>query len=102
MRGEVLGTLPGTPLVRKIGALAVEVGLSNMLRHAEGTTLTVDCTTPGVMVLTNDGRPPSEEIQEVGGLSNLRRRVEEEAGRMEVQSSPVFSLTVDMRRANPR
>ena len=101
-RIEVLGTLPGTPLVRKIGALAVEVGLSNMLRHAEGTTLTVDCTTPGVMVLTNDGRPPSEEIQEGGGLGNLRRRVEEEGGRMEVQSSPVFSLTVDMRRANPQ
>ena len=93
-RIEVKGTLPRTAPLLKLGALAVEVGLSNMLRHADGTVLTVDCTTPGVMVLTNDGTPPEGEIQEGGGLGNLRRRVEEEGCRMEIRSSPVFSLTL--------
>lgn len=97
-RIEVRGSLPRTQPLRKLGALAVEVGLSNMLRHAEGTVLTVDCTTPGVMILTNDGNPPAGAIQEGGGLGNLRRRVEEEGGRMEVCAVPVFSLTVDVRK----
>ena len=97
-RIEVKGALPRTAPLLKLGALAVEVGLSNMLRHADGTVLTVDCPTPGVTVLTNDGRPPEGEIQEGGGLGNLRRRVEEEECRMEIRSSPVFSLTVDTRK----
>ncbi len=97
-RIEVKGVLPRTAPLLKLGALAVEVGLSNMLRHADGTVLTVDCTTPGVMVLTNDGRPPEGEIQEGGGLGNLRRRVEEEGCRLEIRSAPVFSLTVDARK----
>ena len=97
-RIEVLGRLPETGPLRRLGALAVEVGLSNMLRHAEGTVLTVDCRTPGVLILTNDGRPPEGEIQEGGGLGNLRRRIEEEGGRMTILSAPAFSLTVDVRR----
>ena len=97
-RIEVKGALPRTAPLLKLGALAIEVGLSNMLRHADGTVLTVDCTTPGVMVLTNDGRPPEREIQEGGGLGNLRRRVEEEGCRMEIRSVPAFSLTVDTRK----
>ena len=45
-----------------------------------------------------DETVPEGEIQEGGGLGNLRRRVEEEECRMEIRSSPVFSLTVDTRK----
>ena len=95
---EVLGALPSAPPYREIGALALEIGLSNMLKHTDGEVLTVDCTTSGKMILTNDGTPPSGPIVEGGGLGNLRRRVEGEGGTMTVESAPRFRLTIEMKR----
>ena len=69
-----------------------------MLKHTDGEVLTVDCTTSGKMILTNDGTPPSGPIVEGGGLGNLRRRVEEEGGTMTVESAPRFRLTIEMKR----
>ncbi len=95
---EILGALPSAPPYREIGALALEIGLSNMLKHTDGEVLTVDCTTSGKMILTNDGTPPSGPIVEGGGLGNLRRRVEGEGGTMTVESAPRFKLTIEMKR----
>ena len=69
-----------------------------MLKHTDGEVLTVDCTTSGKMILTNDGTPPSGPIVEGGGLGNLRRRVEGEGGTMTVESAPRFRLTIEMKR----
>ncbi|MGN0745189.1 MAG: sensor histidine kinase [Aristaeellaceae bacterium] len=73
--------------------------LTNTVRHAGGTSLHIRMALQGGWVravLTNDGTPPSGEIREGGGLSALRRRVEAAGGRMQVQSAPFFSLSIDI------
>ena len=40
----------------------------------------------------NNGRAPEAEIKETGGLKNLRQRVGEIGGIMEVRSSPAFEM----------
>lgn len=77
--------------------MAIRECTSNCIRHAGGTKIFADCRiTAGtvVLTLTNDGRAPEAPIQEGGGLSGLRRRVEQAAGRMTVESCPRFALTV--------
>ena len=44
----------------------------------------------------NDGSCPTKEIVEGGGLSSLRRKIEEAGGRMTVGSTPSFVLTVTL------
>lgn len=73
--------------------------LTNTVRHAGGTELRIRITLRDGWVcaaLTNDGRPPDGEIREGGGLSALRRLVEDSGGRMHVQSTPGFALRVEI------
>ena len=49
-----------------------------------------------VLTLTNDGRVPEAPIQEGGGLSGLRRRVEQMQGTMLIESRPRFTLTIKL------
>ena len=49
-----------------------------------------------VLTLTNDGRVPEAPIQEGGGRSGLRRRVEQASGQMTVESRPRFALTITL------
>ena len=73
--------------------------LTNTVRHAGGTELRIHVTLRGgwvCAILTNDGRPPEREIREGGGLSALRRLVEDSGGRMHVQSAPAFALRVEI------
>lgn len=46
------------------------------------------------MEITNNGRKPEGPIIEGGGLSALRRRIEDRGGVMTVESSPEFRLRV--------
>ena len=73
--------------------------LTNTVRHAGGTELRIRITLRDgwvCAVLTNDGRPPEGDIREGGGLSALRRLVEDAGGRMHVQSTPGFALRVEI------
>lgn len=81
----------------KIFASAVSECLTNTARHADGTELYVKMTgsaTEYSVTLTNNGKQPEEEIKEGGGLSSLRRVTENAGGRMTVESTPGFSLTI--------
>ncbi len=49
-----------------------------------------------VLTITNDGRVPEAPIQEGGGLSGLRRRVEQASGQMTVESRSRFALTITL------
>ena len=46
----------------------------------------------------NDGVNPTKPIVEGGGLTNLRRKVEEQFGTMEISIEPEFSLNVTVRK----
>ncbi len=93
------GKTPAAPKNRALTALAIGECAANCVRHAGGTELYVhfqQMRGQEKLILTNNGTPPKEEIREGGGLSMLRRRVEEASGRMEIQSIPFFKLFLEL------
>ena len=99
VRVLLTGNEPQTQWIRALSALAICECVANCVRHADGTELYVfflqkpDCTE---VSLTNNGAVPKEKITEGGGLSMLRQRIEEAAGKMEVWSSPRFKLIISL------
>ena len=77
--------------------LAMRECLTNSVRHAGATTIHITAENKGdsvSMKITSDGRPPETEVVPKGGLHNLQRHIMGCGGTMEIQSKPVFVLTV--------
>ena len=71
--------------------------MTNAVRYAEATELYVafsEMEAEASVTVSNNGKIPKGEVVEGGGLSTLRRRIEQAGGRMDVQSFPRFQLTV--------
>ncbi|MGN0275796.1 MAG: hypothetical protein ACI4CZ_01230 [Hominisplanchenecus sp.] len=84
---------------RKILITAMHECLTNTRKHADGSELYVtvtECEGRIAAELKNDGKVPEREIEETGGLKNLRRMVEEAGGRMTIESRPRFLLHLDL------
>lgn len=93
------GELPKDDDVAYLLSCAVRECLTNAVRYAEATELHADFSetqTEATVVIYNNGKVPEGQIKEGGGLSTLRSRIEREGGRMNVQSLPVFRLTVTL------
>ena len=91
------GDVPESGENRRLTALAIRECLTNCVRHAGGTELYVSARTGDgtyTVTITNNGIPPEGEITEGGGLSTLRRRIEDSGGAMTVTARPRFALTV--------
>ena len=71
--------------------------LSNCVRHAGAGELYVKFGSAehewGV-VITDNGQKPEKNIKEGGGLSGIRKRVEQCGGTLRICSDPIFSITV--------
>ena len=94
---DLSGELPRQEELRRVMILAMRECLTNSVRHAGATTLHIAVEKTGdsiSMKITNDGRPPETEVVPKGGLHNLYRHITDCGGRMEIQSKPVFVLTV--------
>ena len=93
------GDIPEQKENRTLAALAIRECLTNCVRHAGATELYVCAQSDGggcTVTITNNGAPPAGEIVEGGGLSALRRRIEDSGGSMRVSAQPRFSLTVTL------
>lgn len=91
------GDLPEQEELLRVIVLAMRECLTNGVRHAGATTLhiTAEKKKDSISVkITNDGRPPEREVVPKGGLHNLYRHILDCGGTMEIQSKPVFALTV--------
>lgn len=90
------GDLPTEKNIREIILKAIFECMTNTARHALGdeTQVQISSDQKIMCVITNNGIPPCKEIEETGGLANLRRTVELAGGIMEIQSSPEFRLTI--------
>ena len=79
-------------------ALAIRECTSNCVRHAGGNAVYAACerTENWRLTVTNNGAPPKETIREGGGLSALRRRVENAGGTMQIDSTPAFALHITL------
>lgn len=71
--------------------------LSNCVRHAGASELYVkfgSAEHEWVVVITDNGQKPEKNIKEGGGLSGIRKRVEQCGGTLRICSDPIFSITV--------
>lgn len=96
---ELKGSFPEDAAVRELVSLAIRECTSNCIRHAGGTRIFADCRlekNTAILTITNDGKDPETPIREGGGLSGLRRRLEQAQGTMDIQSRPRFALTITM------
>lgn len=99
VRVTLSGALPEQENLAFVFLLAMRECLSNGVRHAGATELWVAITQGDGAVsirITNNGAPPQREIVPKGGLHNLYRCALDCGGRMEIQSTPSFALTVTL------
>lgn len=94
---NITGDLPETGKTLYLLLAVMREACVNAARHADATILyvTVEQGLGAVILrMTNDGEPPKEEVMPQGGLADLSRMIAAAGGRMEIQSRPVFVLTV--------
>lgn len=100
VRLEFDGEIPELPVLNKLIAQAVHECLTNTVKHADGSVLTVKTREENgvyTVEMTNDGKQPDGVIIERGGLRNLRTTVEMNGGEMEIMSKPRFMLRLRLR-----
>lgn len=81
----------------KILLQAIHESLTNAVKHAQAKTLFVTLKKENlhdIIEIRNDGILPKKEILEGGGLSSLRKLVEENLGKMEIVSKDAFLLRI--------
>ena len=95
----VEGSAPKDAEMRHIFALAMRECTSNCIRHAGGKRIFARFAPyrgGWAIHITNDGKVPDDEITEGGGLSALRRRIENAGGIMRIKSRPNFALSASL------
>lgn len=99
VRINVQGELPPAKDNAYLLIVAMRECATNTVRHAKGNEMTVQLIqtrNTDIAVITNNGTPPNGEIIEGGGLSSLRRSVENRGGAMIIDSKPVFRLAITL------
>ena len=93
----VEGILPETSPAKDLAVLAVNICVTNTLRHAEGRRLSVKSRKEDGswhLVFRNDGKAPEGPVEEGGGLGGLRQKTEACGGSMIITSAPEFVLEI--------
>ena len=71
--------------------------LSNCVRHAGASELYVKCSSgeqEWIMVITDNGQTTEKDVKEGGGLSGIRKRVEQCGGTLRICVESKFSIIV--------
>ncbi|WP_368282340.1 sensor histidine kinase [Coprococcus comes] len=71
--------------------------LSNCVRHAGASELYVKCSSgeqEWIMVITDNGQTTEKDVKEGGGLSGIRKRVEQYGGTLRICAESEFSIIV--------
>jgi hypothetical protein len=96
---RVEGELPRQEHLLPVVETALATHVTNTLRHAEGSRAVVTVRDEGaryVLTFTNDGRQPDADLQETGGLANLRREAESVGGSMEIRTDARLELILTL------
>lgn len=86
-------------IVEKIFASAVFECVVNTARHTDGNELYVkmlESKNEYSITISNNGKQPTDEVKEGGGLSSLRRMSENVGGEMKIISIPKFTLLISI------
>ena len=71
--------------------------ISNCVRHAGASELYVKCSSgeqEWIMVITDNGQTTEKDVKEGGGLSGIRKRVEQCGGTLRICAESKFSIIV--------
>ena len=96
---KITGDLPDTKDTLSMLLLVMREACVNAARHADAAILHVTAKQTEADVtlrITNDGKQPEENITPRGGLADLGKMIVGAGGRMEIQSRPIFMLTVTL------
>ncbi len=96
---EVLGELPADNARAMLFTDIAREAVTNAVKHgfAAKVVIRLNGLNDGFrMEISNDGFPASGEIKEGGGLGGMRRRLEPFGGTLQVQTSPRFTLTIEL------
>lgn len=96
---QITGRLPVNETLIPVVDSAITVHVTNVLRHAEGDTAYISSEQSGngyVLLFTNNGKAPEKTLKETGGLANLRRRIENMGGAMEIQCESQFKMILKL------
>ncbi len=96
---HIEGELSDDIYVQRLFVQAAAEALTNAISHADAKNLFVKVSEDRYNYyahITNDGNQPKAEIVEGGGLTSLRKKIENEAGVMKITSLPEFSLDVEL------
>ena len=91
------GELPKDTQALDVFLVAMRECLTNCVRHAEGTKLFISAGEEEngyTLCISNNGKPPEEEIVPSGGLKNLSHYVENAGGTMEIGWEQAFELRI--------
>ncbi|MGN0527718.1 MAG: sensor histidine kinase [Eubacterium sp.] len=94
---KISGSLPVEDYARSLFLQAMKECCTNAVRHAGAGILFVNSEKSGssfILTVSNDGKPPADEVIPKGGLLNLSCRLAEYGGKMKICSRPEFLLTV--------
>ena len=97
MQVHIQGTSIEDIQLQKLIALTGAEALTNAVRHAGAKQLWIDIEENAdeyIIRYTNDGSTPPYPVVEGGGLGTARRKIEAAGGRMLIESSPRFMLTI--------
>ncbi|MBR6392285.1 MAG: hypothetical protein IKS12_03270, partial [Eubacterium sp.] len=90
---NISNEIPADIKENNVFTTAVHECITNTVKHANGSVINITVSNRTVE-FTNDGTPPTGEIQETGGLRNLRRKAEENGIVMLTKASPQFLLSL--------
>lgn len=99
MEVKITGKLPEKEELIHLLLPVMREACVNAARHADAATLYIRAEQSGDAVtlrMTNDGKQPKGEIVPRGGLADLEKMLAEAGGTMQIQSQPVFMLTVTL------
>ncbi len=93
----------GTPLrevsknIREVLVIIAREAIANAVKHAEAKIVAIDMATANkemTITITNDGKRPVGKVNIGGGLSNIRRMVEAQNGKLDVMVKEQFVLNI--------
>jgi hypothetical protein len=102
-QGDALEVMPGS--IRKVFIMVAREAIANAVKHAEAKNITIGIHKKDAKLLieiSNDGKLPEGKITLGGGLSNIKRMVEEKRGQFRVEAKEQFRMILEFELADWR
>ncbi len=95
-KGEHLLSLPDA--IKEVFVMVAREAIANAVKHAEAKNITIRIHKSDEKILieiSNDGKLPADTISMGGGLTNIKRMVEEKKGRFKVEVNEQFHMILE-------